>query len=93
MLGVGGAGEMMRGSEGGGRKSESQSDCDRTGTAGQPPSSYVTAPPARPPARPQCPVYFTESRFRQEVFTAQLKTKASYIKWCLSGTALLLDVV
>lgn len=41
----------------------------------------------------QCPVYTTEARFRQEVFTAQLKTKASWVKWTLSGVALMLDVV
>jgi dynein heavy chain len=38
-----------------------------------------------------CPVYFTEKRFRQEVFTAQLKTKAPPSKWTLASVALLLD--
>ena len=38
------------------------------------------------------PVYFTEKRFRQEVFTAQLKTKAPVNKWTLASVALLLDV-
>ena len=28
----------------------------------------------------QCPVYATEARFRQEVFTAQLRTKQSWVK-------------
>ena len=65
----------------------------------------------------QCPVYTTESRFRQvsflicaglcisflapplnatrlqEVATFQLKTKASWIQWTLSGVCLFLDVV
>ena len=40
----------------------------------------------------QCPVYATESRFRQEVFTAQLKTKHNWTKWTLAGVCLLLDV-
>lgn len=40
-----------------------------------------------------CPVYTTEARFREEVFTAQLKTKASWIKWTLAGVCLFLDVV
>ena len=40
----------------------------------------------------QTPVYFTEKRFRQEVFTAQLKTKASPAKWTLASVALILDV-
>ena len=41
----------------------------------------------------QCPVYVTESRFRQEVFTAQLKTKQSIVKWTMAGVCLFLDVV
>ena len=41
----------------------------------------------------QCPVYVTEQRFRQEIFTAQLKTKASWVKWTLLGVCLFLDVV
>ena len=32
-----------------------------------------------------CPVYTTEARFRQEVFTAQLKSKHSWVKWTLRG--------
>ena len=40
----------------------------------------------------QTPVYFTEKRFRQEVFTAQLKTKVSPSKWTLASVALILDV-
>ena len=41
----------------------------------------------------QCPVYVTEQRFRQEIFTAQLKTKANWVKWTLLGVCLFLDVV
>ena len=40
----------------------------------------------------QCPVYTTEARFRQEVFTAQLKSKHSWVKWTLAGVCLFLDV-
>lgn len=41
----------------------------------------------------QCPVYRTETRFRQEVFTAQLRSKQPWIKWTLAGVCLFLDVV
>eukprot|EP00201_Polytomella_parva_P017476 CAMPEP_0175071536 /NCGR_PEP_ID=MMETSP0052_2-20121109/19298_1 /TAXON_ID=51329 ORGANISM="Polytomella parva, Strain SAG 63-3" /NCGR_SAMPLE_ID=MMETSP0052_2 /ASSEMBLY_ACC=CAM_ASM_000194 /LENGTH=4543 /DNA_ID=CAMNT_0016338719 /DNA_START=12 /DNA_END=13643 /DNA_ORIENTATION=- len=41
----------------------------------------------------QCPVYTTEARFREEVFTAQLKSKHSWIKWTLAGVCMFLDVV
>jgi len=41
----------------------------------------------------QTPVYKTERRFREEVFTAQLKSKHGQIKWTLSGVCLFLDVV
>ncbi len=41
----------------------------------------------------QCPVYITEARFREEVFTAQLKSKHPWIKWTLAGVCLFLDVV
>lgn len=41
----------------------------------------------------ECPVYTTETRFRQEVFTAQLKTKQSWIQWTIAGVCLFLDVV
>lgn len=41
----------------------------------------------------QCPVYATEARFREEIFTAQLKSKASWIKWTLAGVCMFLDVV
>ncbi len=41
----------------------------------------------------ECPVYATEARFRQEVFTAQLKTKQSWIQWTMAGVCLFLDVV
>ena len=37
------------------------------------------------------PVYFTEKRFRQEVFTAQLRSKQPPSKWTLASVALLLD--
>lgn len=40
-----------------------------------------------------CPVYTTEARFREEVFTAQLKSKHSWIKWTLAGVCMFLDVV
>ncbi|MEW5311809.1 MAG: hypothetical protein WDW38_003494 [Sanguina aurantia] len=40
-----------------------------------------------------CPVYTTEARFREEVFTAQLKSKHSTTKWALAGVCLFLDVV
>ena len=40
----------------------------------------------------QCPVYTTEARFRQEVFTAQLKSKQPCNKWTMAGVALFLDV-
>ena len=40
----------------------------------------------------QCPVYTTEIRFRQEVFTAQLKSKHGEIKWILAGVCMFLDV-
>jgi len=39
------------------------------------------------------PVYKTEARFREEVFTAQLKSKHGQIKWTLTGACLFLDVV
>ena len=41
----------------------------------------------------QCPVYTTEARFREEVFTAQLKSKHTWIKWTLAGVCMFLDVV
>ena len=41
----------------------------------------------------QTPVYKTERRFREEVFTAQLKSKHGSIKWTLAGVCLFLDVV
>jgi len=41
----------------------------------------------------QCPVYCTEARFREEIFTAQIKSKASWIKWTLAGVCMFLDVV
>lgn len=40
----------------------------------------------------QCPVYTTEARFREEVFTAQLKSKHTWIKWTLAGVCMFLDV-
>ena len=40
----------------------------------------------------QCPVYTTEIRFRQEVFTAQLKSQHGEIKWILAGVCMFLDV-
>lgn len=40
----------------------------------------------------QCPVYKTERRFREEVFTAQIKSKHSELKWTVAGVAAFLDV-
>ena len=40
----------------------------------------------------QTPVYKTERRFREEVFTAQLRSKAAPTKWVLASVALFLDV-
>lgn len=41
-----------------------------------------------------CPVYITEARFRQEVFTVYLKTgRVGPAAWAAAGVALLLDVV
>ena len=43
-----------------------------------------------------CPVYFTERRFREEVFTAQLKTKQQqhgWTHWTTAGVCIFLDVV
>jgi dynein heavy chain, axonemal len=53
----------------------------------------VTADKAEMKSMYQCPVYTTEARFRQEVFTAQLKSKHTWIKWTLAGVCLFLDVV
>ena len=39
-----------------------------------------------------CPVYKTELRGADYVFTAQLKTKLPPAKWILAGVALILDV-
>ena len=41
----------------------------------------------------QCPIYATEARFRQEIATAQLRTKQPSNKWTLAGVCLFLDVV
>ena len=40
-----------------------------------------------------CPVYATEARFRQEIMTAQLKSKQPSNVWTAAGVALFLDVV
>lgn len=40
----------------------------------------------------ECPVYWTQCRFRQEVFTAQLKTKQSWVTWTKAGVSMFLDV-
>lgn len=53
----------------------------------------VTADKAEMKDAYQCPVYTTEARFREEVFTAQLKSKHSWIKWTLAGVCMFLDVV
>lgn len=40
-----------------------------------------------------CPVYATEARFREEVFTAQLRSRAGgSVKWTLAGVCMFLDV-
>ena len=41
----------------------------------------------------QCPVYTTEARFRQEVFTAQLKSKHSWVEVDAGRGVLFLDAV
>jgi dynein heavy chain len=38
-----------------------------------------------------CPVYSTERRFREEVFTAQLKTQRPWTTWATAGVCLILD--
>lgn len=52
----------------------------------------VTADKAEMKDTYQCPVYTTEARFREEVFTAQLKSKNTWIHWTLRGVCLFLDV-
>jgi len=41
----------------------------------------------------KCPVYTTQRRFREEVFTAQLKSKGGEIKWTLAGVAMFLEFI
>eukprot|EP00854_Cymbomonas_tetramitiformis_P002137 gene2137-2836_t len=53
----------------------------------------VTADKAELKDAYRTPVYKTERRFREEVFTAQLKSKHGEIKWTLTGACLFLDVV
>merc|ERR1712178_234822 len=53
----------------------------------------VTADKAELKDAYRTPVYKTEKRFREEVFTAQLKSKHGEIKWTLAGVCLFLDVV
>jgi|LakMenEpi03Aug12_release.lakeMendotaPanAssembly.Ray.scaffolds.fasta_scaffold1522914_2 dynein heavy chain len=57
-------------------------------------TSEVSAEKADTPADAYaCPVYTTEARFRQEVFTVQLKGgKQPARKWAQAGVALLLDI-
>ena len=62
------------------------------------PVILITAVPAekaeaKADALYQCPVYFTEARFRQEVFTASLRTKQPWTHWTTAGVAMFLDVV
>lgn len=40
----------------------------------------------------ECPVYTTQARFRQEIFVAHLKSKASWAKWFVLIHALLLSI-
>jgi len=53
----------------------------------------VTADKAELKDAYRTPVYKTERRFREEVFTAQLKSKHGENKWTLAGVCLFLDVV
>lgn len=53
----------------------------------------VTADKAELKDAYRTPVYKTERRFREEVFTAQLKSKHGERKWTLAGACLFLDVV
>ena len=53
----------------------------------------VTADKADVKESYKCPVYKTERRFREEVFTAQLKSKHGEIKWTLASVCMFLDVV
>lgn len=53
----------------------------------------VTADKAELKDAYRTPVYKTERRFREEVFTAQLKSKHGERKWTLAGVCLFLDVV
>jgi len=53
----------------------------------------VTADKAELKDAYRTPVYKTERRFREEVFTAQLKSKHGETKWTLAGVCLFLDVV
>lgn len=38
-----------------------------------------------------CPVYFTERRFQEEVFTAHLRTKRVPAMWITAGVCMILD--
>ena len=53
----------------------------------------VTADKAEAAARDAyaCPVYVTAARFREEVFTAQLRSRERWVKWALRGVAAFLD--
>ncbi|GBF97683.1 flagellar outer dynein arm heavy chain beta [Raphidocelis subcapitata] len=53
----------------------------------------VTADKAETRDAYMCPVYTTEARFREEVFTAQLKTRGPALRWVLAGVCMFLDVV
>ena len=58
------------------------------------PAFLVRALPAGrplPPATYACPVYATETRFRQEVCVAYLRTRVHPDTWTLAGTALFLE--
>ena len=60
---------------------------------GRPISQAVPAERAAELARDSyaCPVYSTPARFRQEVFTAQLRSRSPWTKWAAAGVALFLD--
>ena len=44
-----------------------------------------------PPGTYACPVYATETRFRQEVCVTHLRTRVHPDTWTLAGTALFLE--
>lgn len=39
----------------------------------------------------ECPVYATQTRFRQEVFSVSLRSKQPWTKWAKAGVCLMLE--